>query len=151
MGRRKFRLSKPPKNCERQYTSNPVGRPKKGSSSSSDTSSSARESSVCESSASASSLSFDDTSSDAESVSSPVLGSDSITGCQTQLESLISGIHLANGSWITQVRGFDHAAVCKLSDQPCVSRQTLVVTFCIIVRNDMSWSLSVHGRQINIQ
>lgn len=80
-------------------------------------------------------------------VSNPVLG------CQTLLQSTLSKVRLPNASWINQASGLDHVAICKVSDQPSSSRQTLdlVITFCVIVRNDLSWSLSVHGHQIDLE
>lgn len=81
----------------------------------------------------------------------PPLGSDQAVGCQTLLQSVVSKVRLPNASWINQSSAVDHVAICKVSNQPCTSRQTLVITFCIIIRNDLSWSLSVHGHQINLE
>ena len=156
MGRRKFRFSIP-KSYERLHARKGVGRPRKVKvvkSSESSSSSSSFGSLVSSSSGfSSSSECFSSTPepiSPTPQPSSPILSPDSVVGCQTQVQSVVSRVSLPSDSWIYQIH-LDHAAICKVSEQPCVSRQTLVITFCVIIRNDMSWSLSVHGHQIDLQ
>ena len=47
--------------------------------------------------------------------------------------------------WSIQGQNEDSFSVCKISDCTRTSSQSLVISHCITVRNDMSWSLSVHG------
>ena len=70
---------------------------------------------------------------------------------QSRLTYVLGDINLPSSQWIVQGQDRDYIAVCKVSDQPCLSTQSIVVTHCIIIKDDMSWSLSVHGSNVNVQ
>ena len=70
---------------------------------------------------------------------------------QSRLTSVLGDINLPSSQWIVQGQDRDYIAVCKVSDQPCLSTQSIVVTHCIIIRDDMSWSLLVHGSNVNVR
>ena len=56
--------------------------------------------------------------------------------------SILSGLDLP-GWWVVQDQK-DKIGICKISSQPSTSTGSLVITHCIIVNTDLTWSVSIH-------
>ena len=136
--RRKFLLSNP-EYCNKHRDKRRVGRPtRQRSASTPQTSSQSFSSSSPSSCADSYTTNTADSSNDDslqfslvqnETLSEVIASEVPVLGCQTLLQSIVSHIYLPSSSWINQYHGCDHAAICKVSDQPCSSHQT----FCVII------------------
>ena len=60
------------------------------------------------------------------------------------LQTLVSSLNLPNQQWVIQ-QNEQSTAVCKISSQSGPSSHTLVVTHCIMIKSDLSWTVCVHG------
>ena len=127
MGRRKFRLGRVPKNYEKnpKRKRRPVGRPKKIT----QPVSSSLPSSSCP-----------------PSTSSPPSTSDPLN--EVCFQTLTSDLVLPSKQWIIQMQNADRIGLCKLS---CSSQDAMVVTHSLVVTQDMLWTLTVHGKEVNPQ
>ena len=68
------------------------------------------------------------------------------------LVALQRSLSLPNSSWM-DVSGqpLTSVCLCKVSTVPTVSTQPIVITHCLTVHEDLSWSLYVHNRQVQPQ
>ena len=74
-------------------------------------------------------------------------GKSSDSTSQSPLQTLLSTLKLPNQQWVIQQN--EHStAVCKISSQSGPSSHTLVITHCIMIKSDLSWTVSVHGHPI---
>ena len=132
MGRRKFRLGRMPKNYEKdpKRKARKVGRPRKITTSR-------------VSNPSRSSL--------------PSTGSQSSSSCPSStscpqnkacLQTLTSDLVLPSKQWIIQTQNPDRVGICKIS---CALQDTMVVTHSLVVTQDLSWTLTVHGKEVDPQ
>ena len=130
MGRRKFRLGRIPKNYEKdpKRKVKKEGRPRKITTSR-----------VLNSSRS----------------NQPSTGSQSSCSCPSSsscplnkacLETLTSDLVLPSKQWIIQTQNPDCVGICKISLQ-----DTMVVTHSLVVTQDLSWTLTVHGKKVDPQ
>ena len=60
------------------------------------------------------------------------------------LQTLVSSLNLPNQQWVIQ-QSEQSTAVCKISSQSGPSSHTLVITHCVMIKSDLSWTVSVHG------
>ena len=146
MGRHKVRL-KHVKNCERRGLKGPVGRPHKRTttelhSTSPSSAETTSEVSLSFNSSSPESVSYD-TSSTSTDTGTPV-PSDTLSH-----QSLVASVKLPNSKWVVQDPVLESVAICKLSEGLSTASQSLLVTHCIVIKDDLSWSVSVHGAQVD--
>ena len=69
----------------------------------------------------------------------------------TTLDDLYSSISSIKLSWIDQTsqqQPIDQIKLCKISSQPSTSAQPLVITHSLLINNDCTWDLFVHGRKV---
>ena len=43
----------------------------------------------------------------------------------------------------------DHVTICKMSSQLSSNQHSLIVTHCLVISSDLSWTLSVHEMKID--
>jgi hypothetical protein len=70
------------------------------------------------------------------------------TSSQSPIQTLASTLKLPNQQWVIQQNELS-TAVCKISSRTGPSSHTLVVTHCIMIKSDLSWTLSVHGHPLD--
>ena len=63
-------------------------------------------------------------------------------------QTLTSDIVLPSKQWIIQTQNADRVGICKIS---CSSQDAMVVTHSLVVTQDLSWTLTVHGKEVNPQ
>lgn len=70
----------------------------------------------------------------------------------SELVALKKSLSLPSNSWM-DVSGESATSIClcKVSALPTVSTQPIVITHCLTVNDDLTWSLYVHNRQIQPQ
>lgn len=51
--------------------------------------------------------------------------------------------------WVIQNQKEDAVSICKISSQPNPSTGSLVITHCIVINSDLTWTVSVHGHQLD--
>ena len=62
-----------------------------------------------------------------------------------------SPLDLPSKQWVIQNNSSDNVIICKMSNQISTHRQSLTVTNCLTINNDLSWTLSIHGMKIDAQ
>ncbi len=67
---------------------------------------------------------------------------DSVSPLAIDLQSLIETIVLPDAHWVFQNQDMNHLIVYKVSREPSSS---LVITHSVRIKEDLTWSLSVHG------
>ena len=128
MGRRKFRLGRIPKSYEKnpKRKRRPAGRPKKFiQPASSDLSSSYPLSTTC-----------------------PPSPTHSSSPNEVCLKTLTKDLVLPSEQWVIQTQNADSVGICKTS---CSPQDAMVVTHSLVVTHDLSWTLTVHGKEVDPQ
>ena len=63
-------------------------------------------------------------------------------------ETLTNGLVLPSQQWVIQTQNADRVGICKIS---CSSQDVMVVTHSLVVTHDLSWTLTVHGKEVDPQ
>lgn len=154
---RKFRIGRLPKNYARKNLKKQVGRPRRRGTSTS-THQCTSEQELSHEGSSMTESKVHDVDSDVSSPhhmnysQCPRCPNDDDKGEAISLSpshSLASSLQLPSQQWIIQQQSKDCTAVCKISAQPGSSSQALVITHCIMIESDLSWTVSVHCNQID--
>lgn len=67
---------------------------------------------------------------------------------EERFQMFTNDLVLPSNQWIIQTQNSDRMGICKLS---CSLKDTMVVTHSVVVTQDLSWTLTVHGKEVNPQ
>ena len=63
---------------------------------------------------------------------------------EVSLQTLTNDLVLPSKQWVVQTKNTDRFGICKIS----CSSQDMVVTHSLVVTHDLSWTLTVHGKEV---
>ena len=69
---------------------------------------------------------------------------------KTWSEKLLADVDLPSSQWVTQSQNEESVIIYKLSNSSSPSH-SVAITHCVSISSDMSWTLSVHGSEVDVE